>query len=45
VPVAISPRSREHPQEPVPEPHAVTVPLIRAEPAGRLVNVLVRTRC
>ena len=45
VPVAISPRRREDPQEPVPETHAVAVPLIRAGPEGRLADVLVRTRC
>jgi hypothetical protein len=41
VPVAISPRPRERPQEPVPESHAVTVPLIRAGPEGCSANVLV----
>ncbi len=44
VPVAISPRPRERPQEPVPESHAVTVPLIGAWSEGRSVNVLVPTR-
>jgi hypothetical protein len=45
VPVAISPRPGERPQEPVSESHAVTVRLTPAVPEGRPVNVLVRTRC
>jgi hypothetical protein len=45
VPVAISPRPRERPQEPLSESHAVTVPLTPAGPEGPPVNVLDRTRC
>jgi hypothetical protein len=44
VSIAISPRPRERSQEPVPESHAVTLPLIRVGPEGCPVNVLALTR-